>query len=514
MDEFDITALDIVNVVNKLKDKISRTPEDIPTFVIKRILSTILYPLLYIYNHSLKTGCIPSQWKKAIVVPVYKKGKRNKACNYRPISLTSSFCRILESVIFNKVWVHLLNNDLITESQFGFVPNRSSCFQLLSCLHKWFLNLFRNIPTDVIYSDISKAFDSVSHPKLLSILRQYGLNETIVSWIKNFLSDRHQQVFLNDVLSSLLQVHSGVPQGSIVGPLLFVICINDIVKCIESTSSTGGIKLFADDAKLYSSDPAELQCSINQMQAWLLEHQLNWAPLKSFLLSIKKSNNITPPNTFFINGIQISSTFLIKDLGIMITPDLKWSQHVSYIYNQASVRSYQILKGFDTRVLSTLVKLFITYVRPKLEYNSSLWSPYLEKDKQKIERVQKLYTKRICCRCNIKNSGYKDRLKKLNLQPLEERRIMFDLISFYKIINNLSTLKFDDYFKYRSIPYNCRGNPIKIDTIDDFKSQQWRNTFFARVPKYWNFLPQEIASCSNLGNFKQKLKSLDLSVLT
>ena len=311
----------------------------------------------------------------------------------------------------------------------------------------------------------------------------------------------------------MLQVYSGVPQGSIIGPLLFLIYINDIVNCMRSSSITGGIKLFADDAKLYSSDPEELQCSINSMQNWLQNRQLTPAPHKSFILSIKKSHNKTLDNIYTMNNITVKPTNFIKDLGIIITSDLKWNQHIDYIYNQASVRSYQILKSFKTSKVWTLIKLYTTYVRPKLEYNSSLWSPYLEKDKQRIERVQKQFTRKTCFRCGIFFSSYKERLNKLNLESLEERRIKFDLILTFKIINNLSELNFSDYFKFRNIPYNFRGNKLKIETLQDFSNNQWRNTFFARVPNYWNLLPQEVASCATLGSFKQKLKRLDVGFL-
>ena len=162
----------------------------------------------------------------------------------------------------------------------------------------------------------------------------------------------------------------------------------------------------------------------------------------------------------------------------------------------------------------TLLKLFKTYIRPKLEFNTPVWCPYLNKDIDKIEGIQGRFTKYIFLRCGIPFSSYEDRLYKLNLRSLKHRRIMYDLILIYKIINNLSDLNFLDFFSYRSIKYNLRGNSTKIDTTFKHNSDEWRSSFFSRAVRYWNSLPDSIASSSSLQIFKTKIKTIDLDILT
>lgn len=516
MPSFTITKEDILNAVKNMKDKISRSPEDIPIYFIKRTISSYLPFLVTLFNNILKTNVIPTQWKSSLITPVHKKGDRCNPNNYRPISLTSSFSRIFESILYSKIFNHLSSNSLLSPHQFGFLPSRSSCSQLLSCISSWFHSLSRNKPTHVIYTDISKAFDSVSHTKLLLVLDSYGLHPTVINWIGNFLSDRNQQVIINDQLSSPLTVFSGVPQGSIIGPLLFLIYINDIAEFGNSLGENGGISLFADDTKVYSHDPQKLQPALDRVTTWLKSRQLQLAPHKCFSLTINtgRSDTVTQPPTFSINNCTVSQASTMRDLGITISSDLKWCSHVKNITKNASFSSHQLLKSIRTRNIWTLLKLYKTYIRPKLEYNTPVWSPYLTKDIDKIEGVQIRFTKYIFRRCGIPFSSYEDRLYKLNIKSLKHRRIIYDLILIYKIINNISDIKFSDHFVYRSNPYNLRGNQMKIDTISKQNSDQWRNSFYNRAVKYWNALPGPVASSPSLQIFKTKIGSINLNSLT
>ena len=180
---------------------------------------------------------------------MHKKGNIHDALNYRPITLTNGFSRIYEHIVSVKIFNHFFDNKLLTNKQFGFVPNRSSTIQLLTCLHSWFVLYLKNEFTKVVYTDIQKAFDSVSHKRLLKILNQYGLHESLIDWFDNFLNNRSQRVFINNKLSDSLKIYSRVPQGGVVGPLLFLIYTNDICSNIDIKSE---LSLFADDAKIFS----------------------------------------------------------------------------------------------------------------------------------------------------------------------------------------------------------------------------------------------------------------------
>ena len=512
MNPFTISHNDIIEAVNGMKDKISRTPEGIPIYLIRRIIPSILHTLSLIFNVSFNQNVIPSQWKNAIIIPVYKRGNRNTAKNYRPISLTSSFCRIFESVVVKNILEHLITNELISPRQFGFLPSRSSCSQLLQCMYKWSSAFSQNLTTNVVYTDISKAFDSVVHSKLIHCLTTYGLDRQLIDWFTNFLSGRSQQVAINNRLSDPLPIYSGVPQGSIVGPILFLIYFNNVTNSCNFLNDTVDIFLFADDTKLSSTNCAMLQTSLDYMDEWLQTHQLKLAYEKCFLMQVSK-RRISQDPSFTINDQTISSVLSFKDLGVFIQADLKWSEHVNYIYRKAATTSYQLLKAFNTKNIWTLRKLFITYVRPKCEYNSPVWSPSLIKDIAKIERVQRSFTRSIFMRAGIPFSSYEDRIQKLNLLSLQDRRTLTDLILIYKIYYGQSDLNFNDFFVLRTRPYVLRGHSIQINPKLSFITTQFQSTFFYRATKYWNSLPEEIVISPTVNIFKSKLLKFDLKTL-
>ena len=201
-----------------------------------------------LFSRSLETNQIPEIWKCANISPIYKKGKKDDVNNYRPVSLTCILCKILESIIRDKVMEHFTINKLFTNRQFGFLKGRSTVTQLLQILDDWTEALESGGRIDVIYTDFEKAFDKVPHRRLLSKLKSYKIHNSIIEWIKNFLSGRKQRVRVDGEFSSWADVLSGIPQGSILGPLLFIIFINDLVDFSENNLK---LYLFADDAKLY-----------------------------------------------------------------------------------------------------------------------------------------------------------------------------------------------------------------------------------------------------------------------
>ena len=374
----------------------------------------------------------------------------------------------------------------------------------------------QNLVTNVVYTDIAKAFDSVSHQKLLRVIKSYGLSETVCNCVRDFLTGRTQQVAITDKVSSSLSVLSGVPQGSVLGPLLFLIFINDISLCDSYLQPEGGVALFADDAKLFSHNNIKLQNSLNSTSHWLDNMQLNLAPHKCSNLPIKKPSLTVNETQLSINSIPIPNSQCVKDLGILISKDLKWSNHINSISRSASSQSYLIFKSFSTRCIWVLLKLYKTYVRPKLEYNSPVWSPYLSKDIDQIENVQKSFTRYAFRRCGIPYNSYKDRLYKINLDSLRRRRVVFDLILLYKIFYGTSDLKFSNYFKLKSNHYQLRHNSFQIESVVNFSlsQNQISNGFFTRVCNYWNSLPQSIIESETVSIFKTKLKTHDLSQFT
>ena len=511
MGTVSIEISDVLNALASLKDKITKTPETIPSYFLKRTSASIAPFLVSFFNSSLYHNFIPSQWKSAIVTAIFKKGDQSKPGNSRPISLTSSISRVFEIILYNKILSHFTTSNLFSQNQFGFLPLRSSCSQIMTSLHEWYQNFCNKKTTHIIYTDIQKAFDSVNYRKLILILESYRLEPNLINWISNFLSQRNQVVQIQDSVSSSCPIFSGIPQGSILGPLLFLIYINSIDVCEAPIKDSGGLRLFADDAKFFSTNSSNLQASLHHFSKWLDEHQLRLAPEKCSVLTLSLSE---PNPSFFLNNTQISSSKFIRDLGIIISDNLKWEKHIDYIYRNASTSAYQISRFSKTRNIWTLIKLFKTYIRPKLEFNTPLWSPHLTKDITRIEKVQRTFTRYVFKKCNLPYSSYSDRLNQINLQSLEYRRISFDLIFLYKIINNLAGIKFSNYFIFIETPYTLRSKKIKIKPKYESSIPVWQHSFFSRAPRLWNSLPDKITDSENLSCFKYRLNKFDLNSIT
>jgi hypothetical protein len=506
---FQILPCDILKAARKMKGKLSRTPEGIPTYFIKKVITALLQPLTAIFNRSLTSGVVPEQWKKALVIPIFKKGDRRDPNDYRPVSLTSGFSRLEEAVILDPMMAHVQQHNLLSQCQFGFLPRRSSCSQLLSCQYEWLVSHCESESMKVIYTDITKAFDSVNHRLLIQVLHRFGFDEKIILWIKNFLTSRQQQVCIRNATSTPLDVISGVPQGSVLGPFLFILFLDDMSNCISSRNVR--LALFADDSKLYSISSVDLQHSMNRISAWLEQHQLVLAPHKCAMLKIKKKA-VVDQSVLNIGNHLVEEKLCFKDLGVFVSENLDWGKHIDTIYHKASVKSYQILKTMKTRNIWTYMKLFNTYIRPLVEYNSQIWNPHLKKHIDKLERIQRNYTKKAFERCNVPFTDYDDRLKKIGELTLLNRRKFLDLVFLYKLVNNFYDVRFEQFFSFKKRSYALRSHPLQILAKQKFtSSSEWMNSFFERTPTIWNHLPANIVTSDSLSNFKFLLKQHFLS---
>ena len=316
MNDVTVDVYDVATAIQMIPDKLSQSPDGIPAYFLKRVASPSLDILLHLFNLGLKLGVISLQWLSTIIVPIHKKGSQDLSCNYCPIFLTCVLYRALEYIIAEILHSHLHSFNLLSLNQFGFLPGRSTCSQLLTLLNKWFCNYDFNITTDIVYTDIAKAFDSVSHSKLKSVLNTYGIQCNVLNWIRSFLSNHVQKVCVNGSFSDTLPVISGVPQESVLGPLLFVIYIDDIVNLVRTSSSanTSDVFLYADDAKLFSHNAAQLQCDLNSLASWLLHRQLSLLPCKCQHLAIAK-NLCNALSKFFIGIEDVSCADTVIELG-------------------------------------------------------------------------------------------------------------------------------------------------------------------------------------------------------
>ena len=344
--EFNLESVDeetVSNLLKTLPSKSSKTPDDLPPILLKMLTPSITTFLCKFYTLSLKSGIVPTKWKMAIITPIYKKGAKSNPQNYRPISLTSVVCRLLELYISTALRDHLLSTNLLSQNQHGFLPRRSSSTQLLKAVNDWIQLFNKNETVAVVYTDLRKAFDTVSHVKLMQVLESYCINSKMLKWFNSFLTDRSQVVRVNDCLSEPLDVLSGVPQGSVIGPLLFLIYIDDISKhCSKNTT----VSLFADDAKLYSSDKSDLQKSLGSTTNFFEIRQLRLAPEKcEKLLISKKSEDFD----LHLENTSLPNVPTVKDLGVIISGDMKWCHQADSMRKKGFARSFIVLKSFHSK---------------------------------------------------------------------------------------------------------------------------------------------------------------------
>ena len=493
----DITEDDVIRVIDKLKVCKSPGPDKIYPRILKEVKDIICKPLCAIFNLSLQSGKVVKAWKLANVTPLFKKGDKSCPGNYRPISLTSVVCKLMESILRNKIVEFLEEHKIITDTQHGFRNKRSCLTNLLDFLYDVFEMYEEGRAVDVIYLDFQKAFDKVPHKRLLSKVEQVGIGGPIHRWISDWLLDRKQRVVLNGKCSNWQSVTSGVPQGSVLGPILFLIYINDLDENIKCKLSK-----FADDCKLAKkvtvvNEQEELQNDLNTLSDWGVDSKMFFNIDKCKVLHIG-SNNVQAAYT--MNGVQLASVEQEKDLGVVISNDLKPGKQVSEVIKTANKLIGFIGRTFEFKTKEIILTLYNALVRPYLEYCVQCWSPYYRKDVEKLERVQRRLTKLIP---GLRNKPYEDRLKELNLFSLSKRRLRGDLIEVFKIVKGIENMNVEKYFTFDTANVT-RNNGCKI-VGKRFRTNEAKYFFFNRVVNIWNGLPSNVIDCNTVETFKKRL---------
>jgi len=439
------------------------------------------------------------------VSPIYKKNDASEPLNYRPISLTCVSCKVMETVIRDELMQYFDKHGLIANAQHGFRAKKSVSTQLLECQNSWFKTLCRGFALDVVYIDFAKAFDTVCHSKLLHKLAALGVSGRLLSWLQAFLSCRSQRVLVNDALSDSVEVTSSVVQGSVLGPTLFLAYVNDIVDCVKDLPVK--MKLFADDVKLYATvdNATGLQTALDNVSKWSEEWQLSIASSKCCVLGLGAKN---PEHMYQLAGDTISRQNTCRDLGVQLTSSNKSSEHCSIIAAKAIRRAGMILRAFATNTPDILIKAFTVFVRPLLECATPTWSPYLLKDIDAIERVQRYYTRRVFKRCRLPAASYPDRLKYFEMESLELRRIRSDLTMYFKIIHGYSVI--DSSIMFQLCNNANRGNGYKM-YIPFCNTVCLQNAFPVRQLSIWNGLSRHVVSSKSVNMFLSRLKSVNLA---
>ena len=499
--EITVTRDDVFHAIRNLKASSTPGPDKIPPLLVKRVGCHLVTPLTILFRKSVSTGLLPDDWKKADVIPIFKNNRKpHDPASYRPISMTSVFCKMLERIIIKYLNEYFDRFNLFNHQQHGFLKGKSTLTNLLET-SKYLIDLtdVRGNNVDIIYLDLAKAFDTVSHVKLLEKIKQCGVGGNLLEWINNFLSNRRQSVKIGDAVSESFIASSGVPQGSCLSSILFLIYINDL--CHVSANSS--IKLFADDAKVFRlvnnpEDARLLQQDLNEIGKFFNDWQLRVNVEKCNTLHIGYSNM---SESYTLNQSIIASSTEVNDLGYLMATNCSSKKYIFRVAATAHFRVKQLNIAFNCKDVDFKLFLFLTYIRPILEYVTPIWCPHLINEIDRIESVQRRFTKFLP---GYRSISYLDRLRRLNIKSLEERRIGFDLILVYKIINNLISLDSLDFFEFSNTI--TRGHNLKIKA-NFCRTNTKKFSFPNRIINCWNNLPDDVVNSASLNIFKSKVQN-------
>ena len=505
IENLHITPDMITKEVAKLSSSSSCGPGGYTNRFLKDFCHVLANPLSMVFNELLTTNTVPDSWKLAHVIPIFKKGSKGDPGNYRPVSLTCVVGKLFERLIKRVICEHLEVNNLLSNAQHGFREGRSCTTNLL----EFFENVTRAVdsgsPYDVIYYDFSKAFDKVPRERLLLKLSAYGIRGKLLNWIRNWLTGRYQATSLNGKLSAWLEVLSGVPQGSVLGPILFIIFINDIYNCADGINC---IKIFADDAKMGNKvDTTEgqisLQRCIDKMYEWSTEWQMEFNAKKCKIIHIGNNN---PHFNYTLNGHTLVAEERETDVGVIVTPNMKPSNHCRKAALTANGVLSQVTRSFHFRDRNIFLKIYKMYVRPHLEFASPAWSPWLEGDIEILENVQKRFVKMVS---GLHGTTYGEKLKELRILSLRNRRLYFDLVETFKCIRGYSKVDYRQWFLLEKDleRRNTRARESPLNILPPRARLDMRKNFFShRVVQRWNSLPDDMKENLSLDSFKNKLK--------
>ena len=497
--EMVLKALKDINV-NK-----SCGPDNLHPRLLLELADILALPVAIIFNSTLKKGELPKDWKMAYITGIFKKGSRHLPENYRPISLTSILCKIMEKFIRDNVVNHLLDLKLLSKKQYGFISGRSTTTQLLYYLDECLKKIASGNVVDSIYLDFSKAFDTVPHRRLLGKLDAYGICGSTYNWIKDFLQGRSQQVIVNGSTSSFAPVISGIPQGTVLGPVLFVIYINDLLDNIQSD----GV-MFADDTKIFSQitshkDAVDLQNDLWKLEEWCNKWILKFNAEKCHVLTLGRFENIQHAHQYTVCNNELEHVDSEKDLGVTIDDEVKFEKHIALKVRIANGIVGQIRRSFAYLDCETFRHIYIAFVRPHLEYCQAVWSPHLLKNIDLLENVQIRATKLVD---GFSNLDYTERLKRLNLPTLVHRRRRGDMIEVYKHFNSYDKSTLSPSFNPRERPSRQHRHQLHVPRSNDGSRGVQSNSFYHRVATAWNNLPKNVAEADNINAFKNALDEL------
>ena len=507
MDPLNISYDSVRKLLLGLNGSGAPGPDGIHPQVLKSCASALAYPLCNIFRSSLNSASLPSSWKHSTVMPILGPRGRRMPLHYRPVSLTSVCCKTMERLAGAHSVDYMESNALLSTNQFGFRAGRSTEDQLLLFYGNIASWVDKGSIVDVVFMDFSKAFDLVSHTLIVAKLRLLGFDDVLVNWIESFLVGRTMSVSVSGSLSSERSVTSGVPQGSVLGPILFLIYVNHITKDVHLDW-----KAFADDFKLCVSYPRDssaenydavqaLQRDLNSLCEVSKSWGLRLNPLKCCAMRFGKGTQRTEESTrYYIEDHLLQFVESYKDLGVIVDSSLRFHQHIRLLTAKAGGLMGELLRSTVCRTREFMLTLFVSHIRPIIDYCSCVWNVGYIEDIRKLESLQRRWTREID---GLGGLDYVTRLKTVGLYSIRGRLLRADLVKIWKAFNAEVDVGVAQLFEMaRSV--GTRGHSFKM-SVPVCRSEVLRRSFGVRRVMLWNSLPSSVVETSSVGTFKRLL---------
>ena len=505
-----VTVSHVSHLLHGLSNNKATGIDKISSKIIKLAAPVISDSLTLIFNQAITLSSFPDEWKVARVMPLYKNGQRSIPGNYRPISVLPAISKIMERILYDQLYNYLTKFELLSDSQFGFRKFHSTASALLDCTNDWYVNLDRKMFNLVVLIDLKKAFDTVDHQILLNKLELYGIKGQALTLLKSYLTNRNQKCQIKNSFSSERLIKCGVPQGSILGPLFFLLYINDLPHCLNKTKP----RLFADDTNLTASanSMTDLETAVNSdlenLRKWLIANKLslNVAKTEFMLIGSKpmiKNISDSCPNVY-IENIQIKQVHECKTLGVTIDQHLSWKSNTENICKKvtAGISAIRRIKPFVDQ--DTLILIYNTIVRPYFDYCCEVWDVFGETQSKRLQKLQNRAARIIL---NISNDvDYTIALRTLGWEPLQTERKKTKARMMYKLLNKMGPKSLTNLFSFKSEKTNYHLRDVSSGLyLPKPRTNSMKNSFMYDGANIWNSIPKEIRESKSLSSFRNKI---------